>query len=140
MTVPNQMSAFRKGQYIMIKDRPCKIIDMSTCKTGKHGSAKVHVVAVDIFTDRKCEDVSPSTANKDMPIVRRVEYQLVDIANDGYVSLMSDKGDVKEDVQLPGGDLEADLRARFEKGDIVMVTVMSACNEEKIVNCKTITN
>ena len=134
------MSAFRKGQYIMIKDRPCKIIDMSTCKTGKHGSAKVHVTAIDIFTDKKCEDVSPSTANKDMPIVKRIEYQLVDISYDGFVSLMSEKGDMKEDVQLPGGDLDDDLKSRFNKGDMVMVTVMSACNEEKIVSCKTITN
>jgi len=134
------MSAFRKGQYIMIKDRPCKILDMSTCKTGKHGSAKVQITAVDIFTDRKCEDVSPSTANKDMPIVTRVEYQLIDISSDGYVSLMSDKGDIKEDVSVPGGELEDDIRARFDKGDMVMVTVMAACKEEKIVGCKTITN
>ena len=28
--------------------RPCKIIDMSTSKTGKHGHAKVHLVAIDV--------------------------------------------------------------------------------------------
>ena len=28
--------------------RPCKIVDMSTSKTGKHGHAKVHIVAIDV--------------------------------------------------------------------------------------------
>jgi hypothetical protein len=28
--------------------RPCKIVDMSTSKTGKHGHAKVHLVAIDV--------------------------------------------------------------------------------------------
>ena len=33
----------------MIKGKACKIVDMSTSKTGKHGHAKVHMVALDIF-------------------------------------------------------------------------------------------
>ena len=32
------------------QNRPCKIVEMSTSKTGKHGHAKVHLVALDIFT------------------------------------------------------------------------------------------
>jgi len=140
LTIPQQMSAFRKGQYIMIKDRPCRILDMSTCKTGKHGSAKVHVTAFDIFTDKKCEDLSPSTSNRDMPIVKRVEYQLLDIdTEEGYVTVMTDKGEVKDDVLMPAGELYGDLIARFEKEESLMVTVMSACNEEKIVAVKTMT-
>ena len=27
---------------------PCKIVDMSTSKTGKHGHAKVHLVGIDV--------------------------------------------------------------------------------------------
>ena len=51
-TFPQQCSALRKNGFVMIKDRPCKIVEMSTSKTGKHGHAKVHMVALDIFTGK----------------------------------------------------------------------------------------
>ncbi len=41
MVMPKQCSALRKNEVALIKGRPCKIMDMSTSKTGKHGSAKV---------------------------------------------------------------------------------------------------
>ena len=43
-----QCSALRKSGHVVIKGRPCKIVDMSTSKTGKHGHAKVHLVAIDV--------------------------------------------------------------------------------------------
>ncbi len=72
-----QCSALRKNGFVVIKNRPCKIVDMSTSKTGKHGHAKVHLVAIDIFTGKKLEDLSPSTHNMDVPVVKRNEYTLV---------------------------------------------------------------
>lgn len=32
----------------IISGRPCKIVEMSTSKTGKHGHAKVHLVGIDV--------------------------------------------------------------------------------------------
>ena len=72
-----QCSALRKNGFVCIKNRPCKIVDMSTSKTGKHGHAKVHLVAIDIFTGKKLEELCPSTHNMDVPNVTRKEYQLV---------------------------------------------------------------
>ena len=66
LTYPMQCSALRKNGHVVIKGtispsfqpsppltppgRPCKIVDMSTSKTGKHGHAKVHLVAIDVST------------------------------------------------------------------------------------------
>lgn len=41
-TIPCQCSSLRKNGYVCIKGRPCKIVEMSTSKTGKHGHAKVN--------------------------------------------------------------------------------------------------
>ena len=40
-TYPQQCSALRKNGFVMLKGHPCKIVDMTTSKTGKHGHAKV---------------------------------------------------------------------------------------------------
>jgi translation initiation factor 5A len=74
-----QCSALRKNGFVVIKNRPCKIVEMTTSKTGKHGHAKVHLVAIDIFTSKKLEELCPSTHNMDVPNVRRQEYLLVSL-------------------------------------------------------------
>ena len=59
LTYPMEAGQIRKGGYIMIKGNPCKVSDVSTSKTGKHGHTKCHFVAIDIFTGKKME-VRPS--------------------------------------------------------------------------------
>ncbi|KAJ5246057.1 eukaryotic translation initiation factor 5A [Penicillium chermesinum] len=114
-TYPMQCSALRKNGHVVIKGRPCKIIDMSTSKTGKHGHAKVHLVATDIFTGKKLEDLSPSTHNMDVPNVARKEYQLLDITDDHYLSLLKDDGDTKDDVKVPEGEVGERLVRMFKE-------------------------
>ncbi|VVT47450.1 uncharacterized protein SAPINGB_P001717 [Magnusiomyces paraingens] len=134
-TFPMQCSALRKNGFVVIKGRPCKIVDMSTSKTGKHGHAKVHLVAIDIFTGKKLEDLSPSTHNMEVPNVRREEYTLVDI-DDGFLNLMSSDNSMKDDVKLPESDLGNEIHDAFDEGKELLVTIISAMGEEAPVSWK----
>lgn len=108
---------------------------MSTSKTGKHGHAKVHLVAIDIFTGKKMEDISPSTHNMDVPNVRRTEYQVLDIA-DGFLSLMDADGGAKDDVKLPENDLGNEIQGAFDDGKDIMVCIVAAMGEEQAITWK----
>ncbi|KAL0058211.1 translation initiation factor eIF5A [Marasmius tenuissimus] len=134
-TFPMQCSALRKNGHVVIKGRPCKIVEMSTSKTGKHGHAKVHLVAIDIFTGKKMEDISPSTHNMDVPHVRRNEYQLVNI-DDGFLNLMTSDGTSKDDVKVPEGDIGGQIQGDFDDGKDLLVTIVSAMGEEQAISFK----
>jgi translation initiation factor 5A len=137
-TYPMQCSALRKNGFVMLKARPCKIMEMTTSKTGKHGHAKVHLVGIDIFNGKKYEDLCPSTHNIDVPNVNRSDFQLLDISDDGFVSLMDDKGDTRDDLRVPGDEeLAKKMREELEKGEgTIIITVLSAIGEEAIIACK----
>jgi hypothetical protein len=40
-----------------------QVIEVTTSKTGKHGHAKCHFTATDIFTGKKMEELVPSSHN-----------------------------------------------------------------------------
>ncbi|XP_078373454.1 eukaryotic translation initiation factor 5A-1-like [Oculina patagonica] len=135
-TYPQQCSALRKNGHVVIKGRPCKIVEMSTSKTGKHGHAKVHLVALDIFTGKKYEDICPSTHNMNVPHVSRSDYQLNDIDDDGFLSLMDDGGETREDLKLPDNELGKEIKTKFESDDQFLVTVLKAMGEETVIGLK----
>ena len=120
-----------------MKGFPCKVMEMSTSKTGKHGHAKVHLVGIDIFTGKKYEDLCPSTHNMMVPKVDKKEYTIIDITDDGYTSLLTEDGSTKDDLKVPEGELGEQIRAAFAEGKEILVTVQSAMKQEAIMSFKT---
>ncbi|XP_074579694.1 eukaryotic translation initiation factor 5A-2 isoform X1 [Curcuma longa] len=164
-TYPQQAGTIRKNGYIVIKGRPCKVVEVSTSKTGKHGHAKCHFVGIDIFNAKKLEDIVPSSHNCDVPHVTRTDYQLIDISEDGFVrlkhnvinlvvfivhsildlfhytqvSLLTENGNTKDDLRLPTDEnLLSQIKDGFAEGKDLVVTVMSAMGEEQICALKDI--
>ena len=140
-TQPIQAGTLHKGDYVMLKDHPCRLTEISTAKTGKHGHAKATIVGVDIFTKNKYEDSCPTSHSIEQPIVGRKEYQLTDVSHDGDVSLLDEDNKLKEDLTLKDDDEDdKKLRIKFEEllasGKTVMVGVISAMGQEKIIDFK----
>ena len=98
----------------MIKDQPCKVTSHFDAKTGKHGSAKAMLVGKDIFTDKQYEE---SFGTKDMvpkPVVKKTEMICIDCSEDGFLSLMQEDGEMKEDIKLPTEEHLRDVAARIQ--------------------------
>lgn len=139
--IEQNLGALKKGSHVVIKGFPCKIIDYSTSKTGKHGHAKANIVGIDIFTGKKYEDISPSSHNMMSPIVTRKDYQLIDIdEDDGFVTLMDDKNETRSDLKL---DLDNDethkkVVEEFKAEKDLVLTVLKALDTEKVIACKEI--
>jgi translation initiation factor 5A len=128
------VNTLRVGGYLIIEKRPCEIIQLTTAKTGKHGSAKAHIVAKDMFTGKKT-DIILSTSDKiAVPIVRRNTYIVLGMDNE-YVSLMDSMGKTVEDVRIPNDDIGKKLQEMFASGKTMSVSVMTALDESKIVSC-----
>lgn len=58
----------------------------------------------------------------DVPNVKREDYQLTDI-DDGFLVLMSDNGDLREDLKIPDGELGTQLRSEFDSGKEIVVSI-----------------
>lgn len=75
----------------------------------------------------------PSSHNCDVPHVNCTNYQLIDIAEDGFLSLLTKNGNTKDDLRLPTDDtLLTTINDGFAEGKDLVVTVMSAMGEEQI--------
>merc|ERR550514_1677615 len=97
-TIPMQAGELRKGGHVMIKGHPCKVVEITTSKTGKHGHAKAHIIALEIFTGKKMEELCPTSHNISVPIVTKKDYMLMDVQEDGTISLLDEEtGETKDD-------------------------------------------
>jgi len=135
--VPTQCSALRKGGFVLLKGFPCKILEMTTSKTGKHGHAKAHITGVDIFTEKRYEELCASTHNMDVPNTSRTDFQLVDIDSDGMLTVLDDKGQTRADLKLPelcdsDKELAANIKSSFEGGDEVIITVLNSMGKDAV--------
>jgi len=149
-TYPAEAGTLRKGSHVMLKGKPCKVAEVTTSKTGKHGHAKAHIIGIDIFTGKKYEDLCPTSHSMPCPFVKRQEYQLLSLdADTGEVSLLEESGDTKDDLNLPTFNttsdptdedkkVVADLTKDYEGEKNCFVAVLSACGQEKIVGHKVV--
>jgi translation initiation factor 5A len=148
-TVSVEAGQIRKGGYIMIKGKPCKVKDVSVSKTGKHGHAKCKFSASDIFTGASCEELCPSTHSIDVPVVNKTDWMIQGLQDDTYVLLMNDDGEMREDLQLPSvmykteddmktTDMIKEYCEMVNNGSNIDIycSILSAVGQEKIIDVR----
>ena len=143
-TVPIRAGEVRKGGFVMLKGKPCKVVEISISKTGKHGHAKANIVGLDVFTGKKYNEISPTSHNMTAPAMFRSEWQLTDIEQpSGTMTLMDANGNTRQDLDLPKDTsgqytaLSNNIVARFGAlpGDKNMFcVVLKAMDTEQVVD------
>ena len=93
---------------------------------------KVKIVGNDIFTNKKYEAVVPGDSTVQVPVVKKKEYQLMAINDDNYLGLMDDKHELREDFELPEGELGKNIKNLYEKNENVIVQTLHAVGHEQI--------
>nr|AFX73015.1 Eukaryotic translation initiation factor eIF-5A [Spirometra erinaceieuropaei] len=138
--IPILCGALRKNGYVIMKGRPCKIVDASSSKTGKHGSAKVNFVGIDIFTNKKYEECRPSSHTVYQPVITRQKAQVLSVESDGYLQLLLNNGTTRDDIHA-GETLAAvtEKLKNLQEGEVVMVNILSAMDEDKCTDCRVTT-
>jgi translation initiation factor 5A len=81
-TVPKSVGTLQKGNYVVVDGVACVVQDTQTSRPGKHGHAKVRIVAVGMIDNKKRELVMPGHDSIDVPIVEKKTAQVLSINGD----------------------------------------------------------
>eukprot|EP01080_Neovahlkampfia_damariscottae_P007376 gene7376-11698_t len=122
---PEKPTNLKRGNFILMNERPCKIVDFQITRTGKHGHSKIFITATDIFNSFKLTECfgAGTVQSVSVPKVTIEEYELIDIDDDDYLELLGKNGDFfEEEIQLYGDELQ-ELSDMFVNSLIVDSTV-----------------
>ncbi len=105
-----QVRELKVNRYIVIDDEPCKIIELTTSKPGKHGEAKARIVATGIFTGNKRSMVAPVTHKVQVPMIEKKNAQVVSLQGE-EVQLMD-----LETFEMFNIDIPEEFKGKIEPG------------------------
>jgi translation initiation factor 5A len=112
MSRPVDVGELRVGGYMMIDGEPCRIVDISKSKPGKHGSAKARIVAIGVFDNQKRQFVKPVDLGAEIPIIDKRAGQVFSVNPNG-VQIMDLETYEYIDAPFPE---EEDLKAKLLAG------------------------
>jgi len=117
-----EIRTLKVGRYIVIDDEPCKLVEYTTSKPGKHGEAKARMVAIGLFDKQKRSLVHPVQHKVHVPQVDRRKAQI--LANMGAEVQMMDL-ETFETFNIPLSDIPDKFHGDMEPGnEIVFLAAM----------------
>jgi len=129
-TKPVEIGDLKEGSFVVIDNIPCRVVSMDKSKTGKHGSAKVRIVAMGIFDGIKRNILAPADQRVDVPIVEKKSAQVIAIMPD-TIQLMDLANYETFEIRKPK---EEEIDAKLASG--VEVEYWDILNEKHIVRVK----
>ncbi len=108
-----QIRSLKVNKFIIIDDEPCKIVDYSKSKPGKHGEAKARIVAVGLFDKQKRSIVQPVTHKVSVPMIDKGTAQVIVLMGD-EVQLMD--LDTYETFNIP---VPEEFQGKLEAGQTI---------------------
>ena len=112
MSKPVDVGSLRVGGYMIIDNEPCRIVDITKSKPGKHGSAKARIVAIGVFDGQKRQFVKPVDSNAEIPMIDKRPGQVFTV-NPNSVQIMDLETYEYVDAPFPE---EEDLKAKLTVG------------------------
>jgi translation initiation factor 5A len=76
-----EVRELKVGRYMLIDEEPCKIMELTMSKPGKHGEAKARIVAIGAFDNQKRSVVFPVKHRIKVPIIEKKTAQVLSITN-----------------------------------------------------------
>jgi translation initiation factor 5A len=97
---PVSASSLKKGSYIVMGGAACTVSDLQVSRPGKHGHAKIRIVAVGIIDGKKREEVMPGHDNVDAPIIDKRDAQVLSISGN-KANVMDSQTYETFDIDIP---------------------------------------
>jgi len=107
-----ELGDLKEGSYVVIEGEPCRVVEVSRAKTGKHGSAKVHIVAIGLFTGSRKTLVGPADQRVEIPIIDKKVGQVIAVLGD-KVQLMDSETYETFEVDMP---TDESIRSKIAPG------------------------
>ncbi len=123
------VGSLKKGDTIIIDGAPCKITDTATSRPGKHGHAKVNLMAAGLLDGKKRNVVMPGHDRVEVPIIEKKSAQVLSIS--GIIANVMDTETFETfEMEIPE-EMRADVREGVE---VLYWTMMGAKVMKQVKN------
>jgi len=111
-------TSIKDGSFIIIDGVACKVVNTDISKSGKHGHAKVRIVAIGLIDEKKREMVMPGHDNVEVPIIDKKTAQVLSVVGD-KANVMDTETYETFDLAIP-----ADMKDKVMEGVQVLYWII----------------
>lgn len=112
------IGSLQKGRYVVIDGAACTVTDMNVSRPGKHGHAKVNLMAVGMIDGKKRNIVMPGHDKVEVPIIDKKNAQVLSITGN-TANVMDSESFETFDLEIPD-----ELKGSVAEGSTIVYWVI----------------